>query len=282
LYIDWEWNYEGVSRDSLFALGFSAAERALERDPLTPEAWLVVASLQMHRNPRDFTTAVRAFEHALAIDPNDARVLHGYAALQTRLGNLQAAANLEHRALANEPGRPISLFILFEVAYRSREYQEAITWLDSALVVEPGFFFAYAFRGLTRLRLGDFDGAQDDGQTSARFSAGVDVPGITVLALVDVARGDTASAGSRLDRLEGDVAARDGGTSQDALWLAMIETALGQAVAALDRLESVPDKSAEFSFWLMLPEFDALRDNPRFQRLFEETRPRIEEPGLIA
>jgi len=282
LYIDWEWNYEGVSRDSLFTLGFDAAERALERDPLTPEAWRVVASLQMHRNPRDFTAAARAFEHALAIDPNDARVLHSYATLQTRLGNLQAAAELEHRALANEPGRPISLFILFEVAYRSREYGEAITWLDSALVVEPGFFFAYAFRGLTRLRLGDIDGAHDDGQTSARISAGVDVPGITVLTLVDVARGDTASARSRLDRLEGDVAIRNGGTSQDALWLAMIETALGRPAAALDRLEDVPNKSAEFSFWLMLPEFDALRDNPRFLRLFEETRPRIEEPELIA
>ncbi len=283
LYIDWEWNYEGVSRDSLFILGFAAAERALERDPLTPEAWLVVASLQMHRNPRDFTAAARAFEHALTIDPNDARVLHGYATLQNRLGNLQAAAELEHRALANQPGRPISLFVLFEVAYRSREYGEALTWLDSALVVEPGFFFAYAFRGLTRLRLGDIDGAQDDGQTSARFSAGVNVPGITVLALTNISRGDTTSAQTQLDRLERDVAGRDGGTSQDALWLAMIETALGEDTAALERLERVPNKSAEFAFWLMLPEFDALREDPRFQRLFNETRPRLDKkPELIA
>jgi hypothetical protein len=83
----------------------------------------------------------------------------------------------------------------------------------------------------------------------------------------------TASARSRLDRLEGDVAIRDGGTSQDALWLAMIETALGRSAAALDRLEDVPDKSAEFSFWLMLPEFDALRDNPRFLRLSRKPGP---------
>jgi hypothetical protein len=63
----------------------------------------------------------------------------------------------------------------------------------------------------------------------------------------------------------------------------MIETALGDYGAALDRLESVPNKSAEFSFWLMLPEFDALREDPRFQRLFEDTRPRLDEgPGLIA
>ena len=103
-----------------------------------------------------------------------------------------------------------------------------------------------------------------------------------MLAIVDLARGDSASTRGRLTRLERDVATRNGGTSQDALWLAMIETALGQPAAALDRLESMPDKSAEFSFWLMLPEFDPLRDDPRFQRLFEETRPRIEEPGLIA
>jgi hypothetical protein len=105
---------------------------------------------------------------------------------------------------------------------------------------------------------------------------------LTVLALVDVAQGDTASARSRLDRLERDIAAKNGGTSQDALWLAMIKTALGEDTAALERLERVPNKSAEFAFWLMLPEFDALRDNPRFQKLFEETRPRIEESRLIA
>jgi hypothetical protein len=63
----------------------------------------------------------------------------------------------------------------------------------------------------------------------------------------------------------------------------MIETALGADTAALERLERVPNKSAEFALWLMLPEFDALREDPRFQRLFEETRPRVEEElGLIA
>jgi serine/threonine-protein kinase len=282
LFIDWEWNYEGVSRDSLFALGFDAAARALERDSLTAEAWRILAMLHMHRNPRDFTDAARAFERALAIDPHDASVLHSYAAMQARLGNLRAAAELEHRALESEPGRPISLFILFEVAYRSGEHQEALQWLDSALVVEPGFFFAYAFRGLTHLRLGQIDAAREDGQTSARFSAGVDVPGLTVLALVDLARGDTTSARRRLGRIDRDVTARDGGASQDALWPAMIETALGAREEALIRLERVPNKSAEFAFWLLLPEFDALRDDPRFQRLIADTRPRIEERGAIA
>ena len=283
VFIDWEWNYEGVSRDSLFTLGFDAAQRSLERDSLTAEAWHVIGLLEMQHNPRDFGEAARAYERALAIDPDDSRALHGSAAMHTRLGNLTAAADLEHRALANEPGRPISLFILFEVAYRSGHYQDARMWLDSALTVEPGFFFAYALRGLTRLRLDDIDGAQDDGETSARFSAGVDVPGLTVLALTDIARDDEGEARRRLARLEREIAARDGGTSQDALWLAMIETALGDHSAALDRLEGVPNKSAEFSFWLMLPEFDALRDDPRFLRLFEETRPRLDEgPGLVA
>jgi len=283
MFIDWEWNYEGVSRDSLFTLGDQAAERAIRADSLSAEAWGIRAMLQMHRNPQTFAGADAAFRRALAIDPSDAPTLHGYAVMQARLGNLDAASKLEHRALARHPGRPISLFVLFEVAYRSQRYEESLTWLDSALVVEPGFFFAYAFRGLTRLRLGDTDGAQADGETSARFSAGVDIPGLTVLALTDVARGDTTSARSRLDRFEREMAVRDGATSQDALWLAMIETALGEHSAALDRLESVPAKSAEFAFWLMLPEFDELRADPIFRRLFEETRPRLdEEPGLIA
>lgn len=282
LFIDWEWNYEGVSRDSLFALGFDAAERALRADSLSAEAWRIRGMLEMHRNPRDFTAASQAFQQAVAIDPSNATVLHAYAAMQSRLGNLQAAADLERRALSSEPGRPISLFILSEVAYRSREYQQAITWLDSALVVEPGFFFAYAFRGLAKLQLGDLDGARADGEISARFSAGVDVPGVTVVALTDVARGDRPSAVARLARLQRVISARGGGSSQEALWLAMIEVALGEHEAAVDRLEGTPAKSAEFAFWLLLPEFGPLRDDPRFRRLFEETRPRLGEPSPIA
>ena len=282
LFIDWEWNYEGVSRDSLFALGFEAAERALRADSLSAEAWRIRGMLEMHRNPRDFTAASQAFQQAVAIDPSNATVLHSYATMQSRLGNLQAAAELEHRALSSEPGRPISLFTLSEVAYRSREYQQAVTWLDSALVVEPGFFFAYAFRGLAKLRLGDLDGARADGEISARFSAGVDVPGVTVVALTDVARGDRPSAVARLARLQRDISARGGGSSQDALWPAMIEVALGAHEAAVDRLEGTPTKSAEFAFWLLLPEFGPLRDDPRFRRLFEETRPRLGEPSPIA
>ena len=280
LFIDWEWNYEGVSRDSLFALGFEAAERALGADSLSAEAWRIRGMLEMHRSPRDFTAASQAFQQAVAIDPSNATVLHSYATMQSRLGNLQAAAELEHRALSSEPGRPISLFTLSEVAYRSREYQQAITWLDSALVVEPGFFFAYAFRGLAKLQLGDLDGARADGEISARFSAGVDVPGVTVVALTDVARGDRPSAVARLARLQRDISARGGGSSQDALWPAMIEVALGEHEAAVDRLEGTPAKSAEFAFWLLLPEFGPLQEDPRFRRLFEETRPRLGEPSF--
>ncbi len=283
LYLDWEWEYEGVSRDSLFALGYASADEALRRDSTSADAWRVRAMLDMHRSPNDFAGADQAFRRALALDPRNAGALHSYAAMQTRLGNDSTAVELLHRALAVEPGRPISLFVLFEVAYREGRYEESRVWLDSALTIDPGFFFGYALRGLNRLRLGDVRGAREDGLTSVRFSAGSTIPGSAVLALVAIHQGDSAGARRRLERLEGGIAAtRDVGASQDALWLAMIEVGLGKSAQAMDRLEAVTAKSAEFWFWLRLPEFDAIRGTPRFERLFEATRPRPRAPQQVA
>jgi tetratricopeptide (TPR) repeat protein len=282
LYLDWEWDYEGVPRDSLFALGFAAADEALRRDSMSADAWRVRAMLNMLRSPNDFAGADEAFRRALALDPKHAGALHSYAAMQTRLGNDGAAVELLHRALASEPGRPISLFVLFEVHYRAGRFEESRAWLDSALTIDRGFYFGYALRGLNRLRLGDVQGAREDGQTSVRFSAGSTVPGSTVLALTEIHQGDSAGARLRLERLDRAIAARDGPSSQEALWLAMVEAALDDATQAMDRLESVTGKSAEFWFWLRLPEFDAIRALPRFERLFEETRPRQRAPARVA
>jgi tetratricopeptide (TPR) repeat protein len=179
-----------------------------------------------------------------------------------------------HDALEAEPARPITLFVLAELAYRQRHHEEARGWLDSAIAVEPGFYFAYAFRGLARFRLGEIEQARGDAETAVRFSAGSRMAGSAVLVLVDARGGEESSARDRLERLTQEVQARGEATSQEVLWLAMAHIGLGDSKAALEILELAPHRSSEFSFWLRLPEFDPVRSDPRFQRLVEESRPR--------
>jgi hypothetical protein len=53
----------------------------------------------------------------------------------------------------------------------------------------------------------------------------------------------------------------------------MALVALGEHDAAIDLLERVQPRGAKLWFGLRMPEFDAVRAHPRFQRLVAEARP---------
>jgi serine/threonine-protein kinase len=274
LVYDWEWEYEGLSRQEVLDRGLATAQQALQEDSSSSEAWAALGLALAHRFPRTFQGAAAALERALELNPRNAAALHSFGVLLTRVGNDEAAEAMLHDALEAEPARPITLFVLAELAYRQRHHEEARGWLDSAIAVEPGFYFAYAFRGLARFRLGEIEQARGDAETAVRFSAGSRMAGSAVLVLVDARGGEESSARDRLERLTQEVQARGEATSQEVLWLAMAHIGLGDSKAALEILELAPHRSSEFSFWLRLPEFDPVRSDPRFQRLVEESRPR--------
>lgn len=278
LFIDWEWNYEGVSRDSLFALASGAADQALALDSSNADTWWLRGFLAMHRESGSFAGAREALERALALSPRHAPALHCYGVMEARLGHDSAAQVLLHRALKAEPGRPITLFALSELAYRAHAFGAAQQWLDSALTVEPGFFYGYAFRALARMHTGDSMGARRDAETAIRYSGGDPVPGTAVMVVLEARRNPEAARVLRA-RLARDVALRgEEARTTSVLWLAMADIAVGRPDAAVRRLRLVTERTAEFWFWLRLPEFDAIRDDPRFRHLVEWSRPRDARP----
>ena len=54
----------------------------------------------------------------------------------------------------------------------------------------------------------------------------------------------------------------------------MVSIALGDTAAALGILERVHPHDGLFWFYLRMPELDAIRSHPRFQRVVASTRPR--------
>jgi serine/threonine-protein kinase len=274
LFIDWEWAYEGVSRDSLFTLATAAARQALARDSLSADAWWLLGFLGMHRDSSSFVAARNALRRAVALNPRHAQALHSLGVLEARLGNDSSARAMMDRALEAEPGQAISLFVLSEISYRAQAFDEARRWLDSTLAVEPGFFFAYAFRALARLQSGDTAGARRDAETAIRYSAGDPVPGTAALVIIEARRGDLRAARALHGRLEDEVILRgEAARTTATLWLAMADVAVGRGQEAIRRLERVTERSAEFWFWLQLPEFDPVRREPRFMQLAEAARP---------
>ena len=274
LFLDWGWDYPGLPPGGVLARGFAAADRALRRDSTSADAWMARGFLLSFRNPGTFAGVEDALRHATTLDPLNAEAYHQYGMTLLWLGRDSIAAEMYRRALILDPERPITLFNLARLRMRRGEYRPAIRWLDSALTVDPAADYAYVLRALAHLRLGEPAEARADGETGVRLRAGYRVPGEAVLVLTQLAVGDTVAARGRLERLAGEIGGTGRPTVTDAAWVGRALVALGEPARALRLLEQVRPRGARLWYYLRSREFDAVRANPRFRRLVEESRPK--------
>ena len=152
---------------------------------------------------------------------------------------------------------------------RTRRYGEARRLLDSAVVVDPEFPPAYPARARLRLLAGDTAGALADAQTAARLTPTVPVPFLVVV----LAHSDTARAATALRDL---LAATDPAYLRAATYgpgFAAALLALGRRDDAIALLERITFRDYQLYGELQNPEFDPLRGDPRFRRIFEQARP---------
>lgn len=274
LYLDWGWSDPFLTRDSMLALGFHAADRALALDSNDAEGWMSRGYLLTFRYPRTYQGVIPAFERALALAPRNAEVLHQYASVLIQLGDYDGAMRWAARAVALEPDRPISFYLMANATLREGRVAPAAGWADSALASDPQFYPAYSVRARVRWHLGDRVGAKADAEAARRSSpTGAEYWGECVQALIATWSGDTAAArvylAPALARLEGraELADREGTN------VAMALVALGDRGRAYDVLERIRPRGAQLWFWLRDPDFDPVRDDPRFQTLIREARP---------
>jgi len=164
---------------------------------------------------------------------------------------------------------------------------EALAAFDSALS-HGGWVVGLADRALVRYSRGDFGGALAD-QAAADslgtipLSATMAVPFVTRRQLYALAKGDSAAALQTL--------AAPATTASQLAARALVANALRQpevAIAALQQLRALSDAneplcaprtpcSTSLRTWRLLnvPLFGALQNDPRFQRLRDDTRPRV-------
>ncbi len=273
LFLDWGWEYPGLSSEAVLSRGFDAADRALHQDSTSADAWMARGFLLSFRNPRTFAGVHEALLRAIALDPRNAEAHHQYGMALLWLGRDSAAADMYRRALQLEPERPITLFNLGRVAARQVHYAEARRWADSALAIDPGADYAYVLRALAQFRLGKPAEARADAETAARLRSGFRVPGEAVLALVELQAADTPAARKRIERLEREIRSAGNHTITDAAWVGRALVALHEPDRALELLERVRPRGARLWYYLRAPEFDAIRSNPRFAKLVAESAP---------
>ena len=84
----------------------------------------------------------------------------GMKALQK--GELKNARTHAEKALSIEPREPRFYTLVGDIDYKEHQFQKALGNYGKAMVRDDNFFYVYIQRGLTRMKLGDQDGARSD------------------------------------------------------------------------------------------------------------------------
>jgi adenylate cyclase len=191
----------GLGKDSLLARGFAVADSALRQDSTTSDAWLALAFLRLEKDPRRLAGVRQAIENAVRLDPQNAEAHHVHGFVLRLLGEDSSAVRAFQRALAIEPERRITLSRFAQLEYYRRRFRESLALIDSALAVSPQPWVEdYALRSSIERHLGDTAAARSDAERVWRM----DSTWQGELILLDVGAGDTAAARARLKKGSGD------------------------------------------------------------------------------
>lgn len=273
LFVDFGWQYPGFSNEELLERGIDAADRAIRGKPTSTDAWTARSYLLSLKFPLTFDGVLEACRQLMALQPCESEPYHEYGWILRRLGRDEDAAAAYRRALDLEPNRPITLVHLADMSLIARRFEEARDLLDRAIENDERFAHAYTRRAIAHLHLGDREQARSDAAMASSLGPPDYAGGVVVAALVDMHEGDTPAAKIRLENFMREHVNFEAPLFGHALWLPLALVAAGEEERALDLLDRVRPRRAETSAWLRLPEFDHLRSNARFQRIFQESRP---------
>lgn len=272
--LEWGWWDYGEPRvRELSERGLAAADRALQLDSTSGQAWIARGALLTFRNPRSYAGAFDAFRKAVATAPRDPEAHHWYGRALMQFGERATARRELERALALAPADAGVLFDLAQLYRHDGGFNRACIMLDSAVASSPTAAQVYVLRALTRARRGELRFAWADAETGGRL--GWPYWAQAANAIIDARSRDTTSARQRVDAIRR-ATAKSGNRPREwtGEYLAAALAASGQRDRALDLLEHVQPRGARLWFALTGPDFAPLRESPRYQRLIAASRPR--------
>jgi TolB-like protein len=250
----------------VFARARKAAEKALELDPLFPEAHAAMAEIQLYHD-WDWDDAETSFQRALQLNPN-LEFAHGhYAWLHQLLGRTDAS--IEHMARAQQiaPVTPIFTAWLGWLYWGADEPDRAIAEAQRALEVNPDFPFSLYVLGGAYAAKGRFDDALATYERLAQIDPRLGDWGLG-FTYAQMGRHDEAHEST------GRLAVNPG--QKDLLMLGLIHGALGERDEALRWLEAAHEAHVDWFPFIasrngydhfVSMSLDSLRVDPRFEKL---------------
>jgi tetratricopeptide (TPR) repeat protein len=257
--------YLGVSPEVAYAKARAAATRAVELDESLAEAHTSLAAV-MTDYDWDWEGADREYRRAIELNPSYVTAHSWYAEQLSRMGRHDEAVSEARLARQLDPLSLVSSMIVAWILYFARRYDEAARQALYTLELDPAYATALRILGWTFEELGRYDDAiaahtkaSDLTERQPNFSG--------QLGRAYALAGKDGAAREVL----GELIKLSERTYVSSLDICIIHAALGDKPSALEWLERAHTERADHLPYIKVnPRLDALRSEPRFQRIMEQ------------
>jgi serine/threonine protein kinase/tetratricopeptide (TPR) repeat protein len=256
-----------------FGRAKAAARRALQIDDSVGEAHAALAWCHFCYD-WDRSAAERAFRKAIDLAPNYAPARHWYAVLLFATARFDEAIAMALQARELEP---FSLIVngTLGVAYMfSRQYDRAASQFTKTLDMDPEFYLARVWLGLTHV----LAGRDEDARVTLNRATETEADNPYALANLGWGLGMTGQEEAatrilnKLEQLGGERCVRP-------YYKAMILWALGRRDEGFELFEAaLHAREPQLTMWKTLPSLDALRSDPRYESILRRIVPARPRP----
>ena len=235
-----------------------SARRAIELEPMLPEAHQALGDLSAHAR-RDWTTALREYETAIALGPANAELRQANAHILSLLGRHDEAIAEARLALSLDPVSPLVQGDAAYLYFYARRYGEAIRQARAAIDLAPELAAAWYCLVMALEANGDLAGARTVAAGVAqRYGAGPEV-------VADIRTASPAQGIDRFWRWDLEQMEANGLENRYPLDFAAAYARFREPDLALAFIEGGIEAGAPVVPVIAVdPRFDRIRSDPRF------------------
>jgi eukaryotic-like serine/threonine-protein kinase len=244
----------------------AAAQRALELDPLFPEAHGVRGAMYFF-NDHDWNNAEQAFKHAIELNRSNAEAHELYAYFLSAMGRHDQALIEINYAINLDP---LSLIINKDLGshlYWNRRYDDAIEQFKKTIEMEPNFFLTHGELGWAYSGKGLYEKALSSFKEAIRISGGARSVDVAGMGYIYGRIGEHDKAREVLTDLLNQAKQRYISPED----IALVYAALNDFDNAFFFLNEAVNKRGFWTCFLMVDHrFDILRNDRRFQQIVDQ------------
>ena len=255
----------GVSSHDAFPKAIAAAQKALEIDELSGEAWAALAEAQLYYE-WDWQKAEQTFLRAIQLSPSLDHTYAHYAYLLLLLGRSDKAIEVSEKARDLSPVDPLwAGFTAWIYLLEESRWDDAIETAEECLLFETSFDLCRYALGQVYSARGDYDRAIEiheqipPGDPFRNWALGISY-GLA---------GKQDQARAVIDALSINA------TPRDQFHIALAYAAMGELNNAITWMNAAYESRADWLPWVVYPHayggaVEPLRDHPGFQAIVDQ------------